>query len=210
MKTNFQTQKMKLFLFLILLVTLLQSCTKDPDSSMGNGKTTYHYLTEAALNQTPYFTNPAFDTISFASDKGDTVSFVKIKTDSNWFCEKSSGSPDNQNMDCYQKLHITYNTIKGTGSFDVKYSYKTLDYGLFRIEILFNNFYFIICECIIDDKSYKNYKEKMIINSKTYNNTFFEYHNLVENNVATGYFNKDFGLFHLVDSLNNKNLYLIK
>jgi hypothetical protein len=40
-------------------------------------KTNYYYLTAAQLNQTPYFTNPAFDTISFTSDKGGYLNLCK-------------------------------------------------------------------------------------------------------------------------------------
>ena len=203
--------KIKLLPLLFICFILIQSCEKPDPNGCHNAVIFYNYLTDAARNQTPYFTNPAFDTISFASDKGDTVTFVKTKTDSTWYKEEIRGNPAcDWDKEYYQVLHNKYTTLKGNGSFDVKYSYKTQDYGLFRIEIFFNNIHFIICECIIDDVKYKNYIGDFTVNNKTFTNTFYEYNNISENTKGIGYINKGLGLFYLIDPINDLKWLIIK
>jgi hypothetical protein len=203
--------KIKLLPLLFICFVLIQSCEKPDPNGCHNAVIFYNYLSDAARNQTPYFTNPAFDTISFASDKGDTLIFVKTKTDSTWYKEEIRGNPAcDWDKEYYQVLHNKYTTLKGNGSFDVKYSYKTQDYGLFRIEIFFNNIHFIICECIIDDVKYKNYIGDFTVNNKTFTNTFYEYNNISENTKGIGYINKGLGLFYLIDPINDLKWLIIK
>jgi hypothetical protein len=203
--------KIKLLPLLFICFILIQSCEKPDPNGCHNAVIFYNYLTDAARNQTPYFTNPAFDTINFASDKGDTLIFVKTKTDSTWYKEEIRGNPAcDWDKEYYQVLHNKYTTLKGNGSFDVKYSYKTQDYGLFRIEIFFNNIHFIICECIIDDVKYKNYIGDFTVNNKTFTNTFYEYNNISENTKGIGYINKGLGLFYLIDPINDLKWLIIK
>lgn len=123
MKTLNNNIGMKLKLLSIITIILLtQSCGKEEYPNVEH-KTNYYYLTAAQLNQTPYFTNKAFDTINYASDKGDTLTFVKTKTDTTWYCEDGSGNPNTgYDKDCYQTIHNTYSTIKGNGSFKVSHS----------------------------------------------------------------------------------------
>ena len=203
--------KIKLLPLLFICFILIQSCEKPDPNGCHNAVIFYNYLSDAARNQTPYFTNPAFDTISFASDKGDTLIFVKTKTDITWYKEEIRGNPAcDWDKEYYQVLHNKYTTLKGNGSFDVKYSYKTQDYGLFRIEIFFNNIHFIICECIIDDVKYKNYIGDFTVNNKTFTNTFYEYNNISENTKGIGYINKGLGLFYLIDPINDLKWLIIK
>ena len=200
MKTNFQTQKMKLFLLLNLFM-LSQSCSKDPASNNnGKGKNTYYYITLALLNQTPYFTNPAFDTISFTNDKEDTLTFVKTKTDTIWFCEKSSGSPDNNDIDCYQTIHNSYTTTKGVGGFDVKHI-KNNKYLNSFIQLIFNDKIFYYDDVAIDDIIFPNYIGEVIKNGKSFKKVIYLYHHDSLN--AIGYTNKEFGLFYIEDKTNN-------
>ena len=207
MKTIYQAEGMKLFLLLILFVTLLQSCTKDPDSSNGNVKTTYHYLTAAALNQTPYFTNPAFDTISFASDKGDTITFVKTKTDTTWFCKKSSGSPDNNDMDCYQTLLNTYSTIKGVGMFNVRHS-KEIETDILpdQVQFNFNDLFFSVTDNRIGTKNGTLFFDSLIVNNNTYFDVTCYYHNFSYSNIGKLYLNKKYGCFK-IENISDTTIY---
>jgi hypothetical protein len=203
--------KIKLLPLLIICFLLIQSCEKPDPNACHDAVTYYKYLGETARNQTPYFTNPAFDTISFASDKGDTVIFVKTKTDSSWYKEEISGNPAcDWDKNYYQVLHNSYTTIRGNGNFEIKYSYKDQNYGLFRIEIFFNGLHFIICDCIINDIKYKNYVGDFTIRSKTFTNTFYEYDEISNNSKGIGYINKDFGLFYLIDSIKDLKWLIIK
>ena len=203
--------KIKLLPLLFICFILIQSCEKPDPNGCHNAVIFYNYLTDEARNQTPYFSNPAFDTISFASDKGDTVIFVKTKTDSTWYKEEISGNPAcDWDKEYYQVLQNKYITIKGNESFDVKYSYKTHEYGLFRIEIFFNNIHFIICDCIIDDVKYKNYIGDYTVHNKTFTKTFYEYNNISENAKGIGYINKGLGLFYLIDPINDLKWLIIR
>jgi len=99
--------KIKYSILIGLLVLLLFSCEKPDPNGCHNSVIFYNYLTAAARNQTPYFTNPSFDTLSFASDKGDTVIFVKTKTDSTWYKEEIRGNPAcDWDKNYYQVLHM--------------------------------------------------------------------------------------------------------
>jgi hypothetical protein len=202
--------KTKLTLIFGLFLILEFSCTKDTSNQNNTPVNNYFYLTAAQLNQTPYFTNPTFDTISFASDKGDTLTFVKTKTDTTWYCEPTTNNPDNKDQNCYQTIHNTYSTINGTGSFDVIHSRKCyinfLNYLVPNvITISFNNSYFVFSESVIGDKTYKNYVGDFKVGNKTYLNTFFEYHNSNQLSKVKGYFSQLFGVVEVADSNINKS-----
>lgn len=159
-------------LSIIIIILLLQSCETD---HTGGGcpkyATNYHTLSTSAISQTPYFTNKAFDTISYASNKGDTLTFVKTKTDTTWYCEDDNSNPNcpKEKANCYQVLHNTYTTIKGNGSFDVKLSYKTKNNGLYLLDITFNERLFGgISNDAIGIKSSTDYFDDLIINGKSY------------------------------------------
>jgi hypothetical protein len=211
MKTLNNNIGMKLNLLSIITTILLtQSCSKENNNSQSyNPQKYYFYLTTAQLNQTPYFTNKAFDTINFASDKGDTLTFVKTKTDTSWYCERTTSNPDNNDQNCYQSLHNTYTTIKGNGSFDVKHLRKGnvnfLNYLVPNIiTINFNSLYFVFAESVIGDNNYKNFIGDIKIKNKTFSNTFYEYHNSNQSNNIKGFFSKPYGLIEIKDSTDNK------
>lgn len=143
-------------LSIITIILLTQSCMKEEYDKVEH-KTNYYYLTAAQLNQTPYFTNPAFDTISFTSDKGDTLTFVKTKTDTNWYCENGSGNPNTgYDKDCYQTIHNNYIPTKGNGSFDVEHGYVNSNLFSFRvieiINVKFNQLNFLVQDYYIGSK----------------------------------------------------------
>jgi hypothetical protein len=207
------TKNSKLFgaLFMMLFI---QSCMKEEYDKVEH-KTNYYYLTAAQLNQTPYFTNPNFDTISFASDKGDTLTFVKTKTDTTWYCEQGSGNPNTgYDKDCYQTIHNTYSTVKGNGSFDVKqgnvnsnlFFYRTTD----MINFQFNELNFFIRDYRIGTKNGTIFYDTILVGNNTYSNSIKIFHNLNDSSVALGYINKDFGLFSINDKLNNTQFLILK
>jgi hypothetical protein len=207
------TKNSKLFGALIMML-FIQSCLKEEYDKVEH-KTNYYYLTAAQLNQTPYFTNPTFDTISFASDKGDTLTFVKTKTDTTWYCEKGWGNPNTgYDKDCYQTIHNTYATIKGNGSFDVKHSkdgnnfYNRVLPNL--VVIKFNETYFLVQDYYIGSKIGGTFYESLIKGNNTYKNVIDIFHNLNDSSVALGYINKDFGLFSINDKLNDTEYFILK
>jgi hypothetical protein len=207
MKTNYQTQNMKLIFLLTLFVILFQSCSKEPDLPSGNPITKYEYLSAGALNQTPYFTNPDFDTISFASDKGDTLTFVKTKTDSSWYCKNQSLVTDYKI--CYQTIHNTYNTIKGFGLFDVRHS-KEIETDILQnqIEFIFNELFFSLTDYRIGTKTGTIFYDSLIVNNKTYFDVTCYYHNFSNSNIGKLYLNKKYGCFKIED-VSNKIIYTL-
>lgn len=173
---------------------LTQSCSKENDNSQGyNPKNNYFYLTAEQLNQTPYFTNKAFDSLSFASDKGDTLIFVKNKTDTTWYCERTTINPNNNDQNCYQTLHNTYITIKGNGSFDVKLGF---DGSLYVLKLNFNNNNYSLINDLIGYNGPKGYIDKISFNNIQYEKvTNVNYTGTNSNNNI--YINNQFGLLRI-------------
>jgi hypothetical protein len=202
------TKKIKIF-GVLFMVLFLQSCMKEEYDKVEH-KTNYYYLTTAQLNQTPYFTNPTFNTISFASDKGDTLTFVKTKTDTTWYCEQGSGNPNTgYDKDCYQTIHNTYATVKGNGSFDVTHYKK--EGGITDIIYLgLNNNFLSFGDDQIGYKGYWTFRKSISVSNKSFSNVIIIYPNNYDSLVAEGYVNKDLGLFYYVDKLNNTQYLILK
>lgn len=198
MKKQNKSIGIKLF-SVITLIMLTQSCTKNNDGCY-TPKDNYYYLTTAQLNQTPYLTNPAFDTISYTSDKGDTLTFVKTKTDTTWYTEKGYiGSPDcGYDQNYYQTIHNSYETIKGSGSFDVKQWKQNSGWDTDFIDFEINNVVFHIYESTINDTKASNYIAKLTLNNKIY----IDCHYFILNNLKI-HLNKSSGIFLIEDLLSN-------
>jgi hypothetical protein len=203
--------KIKYSILIGLLVLLLFSCEKPDPNGCHNSVIFYNYLTAAARNQTPYFTNPSFDTLSFASDKGDTVIFVKTKTDSTWYKEEIRGNPAcDWDKNYYQVLQNSYAVIKGSGSFDVKHYLKKNSYYSNYIEINFNSFHFNLYDDWIGLTRYPTYKEIVSINNRDYYSSIKL--SSVNADTTQNYtlINKTYGLFFINDKVTNTNFVLIK
>jgi hypothetical protein len=197
------TTKLLSILFLIMLI---QSCDKDTVPFNKEPLKTYYYLAEWQLNQTPYFTNPAFDTISFASDKGDSLTFVKTKTDTTWYCERNSNNPSNSNQDCYQTIHNSYSIIKGVGSFDVKHSRKISYKDLTDIiSLQFNNIYFLCSDIQIGYNGYWTFKKEVTLKNRNFYDAIVLYPNSYDSLTAECFINKFNGLFYLNNKINQIN-----
>ena len=191
----------------ITIILLTQSCMKEEYDKV-ELKTNYYYLTAAQLNQTPYFTNPDFDTISFTSDKGDTLTFVKTKTDTSWYCENGSGNPNTgHDKDCYQTIHNTYITTKGNGSFDVEHGYVNSNLFSFRaidvINVKFNQLNFLVRDFRIDSKNGTVFFDGIERGNRTYKDVVYIFNNLNDSISGMSYINKTEGLFSIKNNLIN-------
>ena len=116
-KLTMPQNKYPLYFITLLAAFILQTCKPDDGPKPCNSTTTYHYLSADQVSKTPYFTNPAFDTISFASNKGDTVTFALKKIDTTYYIEDTNINPNRicNYWQYYQNITATYNTIKGGG-----------------------------------------------------------------------------------------------
>ncbi|MCF8255366.1 MAG: hypothetical protein K9I36_09130 [Bacteroidia bacterium] len=180
--------------------------------------TTYKYLTPVSIERTRYFTDPAFDTIKFKSNKGDTLIFVKTDCDSVWFDEyKSWNNPACGPYENVKNLQITntYKTIKGEGIFKVKHSVRAkllidLNAQDYVIEIMFlgNHFYFF--EETFYDNTYEHYIGDTAVGDTIFSNSFFEYSNFDIESKVIGVMVPNLGIITIRDSLNLVYFELIK
>lgn len=195
---------------LFLLMLFWQSCNQEYSSCCDPQRFNYFPVSETARNKTPYFTNPAFDTITFVSHEEDTIIFVKTRTDSTWDCEYASSNPDDNTQNCYQILHNTYKAIKGNGTFDVKHTeYK----GVYDfVDISFNQYYyFVFGGPSIGNSSYSHYLNSVNVNNKVFSNVIYEWRNKGDESSKTkGFLNTQYGLFHISDSLTRTSWSIIK
>ncbi|MES2727268.1 MAG: hypothetical protein V4643_09215 [Bacteroidota bacterium] len=195
---------------IIIIVLLLQSCGKEKGNCFGTPGTYYYTLTPESINQTPYFTNKAFDTISFGSDKGDTLIFVKTKSDTSWYEELGDGSPDcGYSKNNYQTLHNIYTAIKGNGSFDVKHSLKW-SVVPHLLEVKFNDINLQVEDFRINSRIGTFFYETINKGNVTYNNAIKIYHNLNDSSVGEGFINKEFGFFSIKDNRTNTEYNYLK
>jgi hypothetical protein len=205
----------KLIPYLTLILLGIQSCTKNNDGC-DTPKDNYYYLTAAQINQTPYFTNPAFDTISYVSDKGDTLTFVKTRTDTIWEREEGQGNPDcGYDQDFYQTIHNTYATIKGIGSFDVKHgSYRSSLFAYLPTDLIvveFKELDFLVRDFRVGSENGTYFFDKITKGNKIYNNAIKIYHNLKDSTSGESFINKEFGFFSIKNNLTNTEFnYLTK
>lgn len=204
---------MKQILGLIyLFVFIFPSCKPKESNCIEGNNTNYFYIGASSLKQTPYFTNPLFDTLNFASDKGDTLQFVKLKTDTTWYYITDSPDPDcpTNNRNGYQKLAIQYFCLKGNSNFSVVQSLKGKSvYDNDRIEINFNNNTFWAYEYWIGASGFSTYLENNFVNNINYKNSIIIYNNSSDtSNSSSAFINSSHGLYKLKD-LTKKEIYTI-
>ncbi len=186
------------------------SCKREQDYCIDNPEISYINISKASLELTQYFTNPKFDTISFSSSKGDTLVFVRNKTDSTWYDDKKySGVPGCGPLEIHKNMEITnyYLTIKGDGIFRVKHS--TLTKAAYNnndidnvIEFIFLNNHFYFVEYVFNDLFYGRFIGNYKVGSQIYANVFYEYSDFNYNKQIVGILAPGIGLIEVKDSLN--------
>lgn len=207
---------MKNYYLLFTLLLIIMNCNKEkPDYADKPDTHTYHYLTQEQLNKTPYFTNPAFDTLTFLSNANDTLIFAKLKTDTFYHKTSRSDCPDCPvHYSYYQELHKTYQTIKGNGKFEVSmsligntraYPYTIYDY----FEIKINNWSYTFFIPAVNYVNYKYYLGNIFLNNTSFKDCMFEYESNDINKKNIGIHTNSHGLVLINDSLNNFNFNLI-
>lgn len=215
MKSKIYNTSIILFSFLVL-----QSCFREKEDPCGQQQYNYSLLSEIAKSKVPYL-KPEFDTISFASDKGDTVVFVRQPKDSSWYCKTHYGNinclPD---YDCSEVYGANYNCIKGQGNFEFKHASKiALQIGFSKpsrdftniIDIRFNNLRFLYNDYSVGSKNFLYFLESISFKNKTYNNVIYDFEaTSLDTLSAKGYYVANDGLFYVQDKSINTNWILIK
>jgi len=190
-------------LFTILLS--LTTCKIDDGPQPCADTNTYHNLSIEEINITPYFTNPAFDTISFASNTGDTLTFALQKIDTSWYTVDENTNPNQQCGDYhhYQNITAKYATIKGNGSFEVMHELKNIIsnnkiyINLQGVLIRFHDYW-------VGFQSYPTFKSSQNVLGRIYFNTIrIE----MEPNLTFGDINRDYGLIQMKGNGTRSSIY---
>jgi hypothetical protein len=199
---------MKNYYLKFTLLLFIISCKEKPEYADMPDTHTYHYLTQEQLSKTPYFTNPAFDTLTFLSNTNDTLIFVKLKTDTFYHKTSRSDCPDCPvNYDYYQQLSNKYTTIKGNGKFEVRHILK--DYTTSNAVLVnFNNFIFGYYDKHVGSITFRDYIGDLTINNVLYHEVLFA-GDLGDTTLAICYINLTYGAFYF--NIKNQSMtYLLK
>jgi hypothetical protein len=206
---------------LFVAAVTLQTCKPDDGPKPCESTTTYHYLTADQLSKTPYFTNPAFDTISFASNKGDTVTFALKKIDTTYYIEDTNNNPNRicNYWQYHQNILATYNTIKGNGSFEVLHPEKNkftfsngrpTDVYSGYVRFNFNGIKFYIRDINIGTNNGGSFVDKMTFNNREFSNCNFLFAEFSESAIGKIFINKEYGVLSFEDKINNTNWTIIE
>jgi hypothetical protein len=187
-------------IYMAFIAIILSSC-KPEQKKVGDS---YSYLSEEQLNKTPYFNNPAFDTLIFISNKGDTLIFAKVKSVSYFNVSSRNNDPEDDSRAYSEVRHNTYQTLKGNGKFEVRH---ILNEGnkFNTVQIYFNDYIYGIGDWQIGLKEYVGYVGNFNVKNNTYNEVL-----MLENKGCLSYLNLSLGLFYIDDIPKNINYLLIK
>ncbi len=208
------------YLVILFAAVTLQTCTVDDGPKPCNSTTTYHYLRADQLSKTPYFNNPNFDTISFASDKGDTVTFALKKIDTTYHIEDANFNPNRicNYWNYYQNITATYHTIKGSASFKVQHAKKrTISFTIGKptteytdnVNIAFNSVNYYLYDFDIGNDRLRQFQNNIVFNNRNYKNSVYVYREFSDSITGVMYINKDFGAFRINDIQNGKQFTII-
>jgi len=190
---------------LILFTTCRKSTTKPADQHF------YYYLTKEQLNKTPYFTNPAFDTLTYISNLNDTLVFAKTKTDTLWYISSvfdPGGTADKYYH--YQQLRNRYSTLKGEGKFEVLHMKLTSDGVPDQVKIVFGSLFFYATDNRIGTKNGNIFYDSLLIKNMVYNKVTKYYHNRNQSLVGNCFLNESFGLINSNSNSDSFSCFLIK
>jgi len=198
---------MKQKLLLLYIAFSFFACKPEPDRTPD--KHIYYYLTAEQLAKTPYFTNPAFDTLTYVSNQNDTVVFAKTRVDSGWYRIIDASPGNNYTVyHYYQQLTANYQTIKGEGSFEVMHG-KRINGGVSDIvKYSFNLFIFYVGDYAINDPTHPRFVGDVYYNNRTFSNSIYSNHNY-NDSAAICYINLDFGIFKINNNITNLTHILI-
>jgi hypothetical protein len=197
---------MKQKLLLLYIACCFFACKPEPTPDQYN----YYYLTAEQLSKTPYFTNPAFDTLTFVSNQNDTVVFAKTRVDSGWYRIIDASPGNNYTVyHYYQQLTANYQTIKGDGSFEVVHSKQINTWEIDRVNIKFYDNTFSCSDIQIGRKTFYTFKDSIEINDRKFKDLIILYSTPGDNTTNEGYLNQSNGLFFIINKTINNNFLLI-
>jgi hypothetical protein len=194
---------MKQKLLLIYIAFSFFACKPEPTPDQYN----YYYLTAEQLAKTPYFTNPAFDTLTFVSNQNDTVVFAKTRVDSGWYKIIDASPGNNYTVYHYYQQHTAkYQTIKGEGSFEVQLNKRNVPFNFSYpvsnfIQINFLNDVYTFYMDVLGDTNYPKFIGNLFHRNIEQFNTMYEYSMDNYQTKKIGMYSSNGGLFSIIDSL---------
>ncbi len=200
-------------LFYTACCLLLFSSCEIKDNTPCAAQYTYHHLTAEEKSKTPYFNNPNFDTISFASSTGDTLTFALQRIDSSWYIEDMNRNPNPDgcpDWHYYETRTVRYKELTTNALFIAILSKKNQTYPHTSITILLSGYSFLYGIDEIGLSNYIYYVGDISILNKTYHEALYEYHNAMSNTNIKGYLNKNQGFLGIKNQQSNLDFALIQ
>jgi hypothetical protein len=204
MKTNY-----KIIFYLLPIILLFFTCRKN--TTKPADQHFYFYLTKEQLSKTPYFTNSAFDTLTYISNLNDTLVFAKTKTDTLWYTSSvfdPGGTADKYYH--YQQLRNSYATLKGEGKFEVLHMKLTSDGIPDQVKIVFGSLFFYATDNRIGTKNGNIFYDSLLVKNMVYTKVTKYYHNRNQSLVGNCFLNESFGLINSNSISDSFSYFLIK
>ncbi len=197
-------------LFCIAFCLLALSSCEVKDNTPCTPRHKYHPLTAEEKSKTPYFTNPDFDTIRFASNTGDTLVFALQSIDSSWYIEDDNRNPEGcPNLQYYENRSIRYKSLMTIDFITISQSIKSFDYTQPYIIVAFNYTHFFMWADWIGWSGYTNYIDEYFYNNRTYKASILKYADSEDTTSSSIIYNKDYGAYSIFIKEQNKTYHLI-
>lgn len=207
--------KTHLRLLTTIAISTCFSCGKD-HSNCPEVIAKYSFLDSSNLRKNPYqYRN--LDSLVYLSDMGDTLVLHKSASQNEWV----GGDYNGGGMDCgnvptcyYEEKSIFYDkSLVWQGYFRVFHGKRgfvglpesenknlgnTISFG-------FNSLSFRFKDSDVDNPLASIYLKSVTFNNRIFNDVIRSYVNNADSNQSQIYYNKDYGVVHIVDKTNNTN-----
>lgn len=192
---------------LLLLFLIWYGCKQEDKEPCDAPVENKYTLSDYAKSKVPYL-KAEFDTLSFASNKGDTLVFVRQPVTYGWYYTEIKAGPGcTQSRNYYENYGAKYICIKGSGSFEFRHGKMLyVNYSLNNtaskelydvIELFFNGIHLIYSTNSLDDQKHYSYIGDTLVDGKMYKSSIYQYHEWSFSDYGKGLINQDYGLFQL-------------
>ena len=198
-------------LFYTACCLLLFSSCEIKDNTPCAAQYTYHHLTAEEKSKTPYFNNPNFDTISFASSTGDTLTFALQRIDSSWYIEDMNRNPNPDgcpDWHYYETIAAKYVAIKGSGRLTCNLFKKSSSRIIPAVSYSLNDKTGSCSLSVIGLTAYVDYVGTKNINGIDYYDVLFVENDFISKSIRV-YMNQSYGLLQIEDTENEFKYSLI-
>ncbi len=199
-------------LFYTACCLLLFSSCEIKDNTPCAAQYTYHHLTAEEKSKTPYFNNPNFDTISFASSTGDTLTFALQRIDSSWYIEDMNRNPNPDgcpDWHYYETMTVNYISLNSSDKILTVLSKKGDIRQQPHLKFMYNGYTFRYNISTIGDNTYIRYVGDLIVGNVKHNGVYYEHSNGDLTKPIRGYVNESSGVILIDDAITSKSYSLV-